>query len=88
MAATYNGKIVIQNYPSGQLINRITQDDLDSAIADGLAFGQLDFSYYPIWNFRFDDNTEIQPEDMVSKEDVPTDADLYITTEIALVQIS
>lgn len=88
MAATYNGKIVVTNYPLGQLIHRITQDDLDSAIAVGKTFGELTLSNMPTTMYTFDDGTEITAEDTISIDEVPANADIAITTEIALVRVS
>lgn len=88
MAATYNGKVVVTNAYSGQFLYRITHDDLDTAIAGGLKFGQLSLGEVTTDNFTFDDSSPITPEDTVSIDEVPPGADLFITTEIALVQLA
>ena len=88
MAATYNGKVVVTNAYSGQFLYRITHDDLDAAIAGGLTFGQLSLGEVTTDNFTFDDSSPITTEDTVSIDEVPQGADLFITTEIALVQLA
>lgn len=87
MAATYNGKIVVTNAFSGQFLHRISQDDLDTAIAGGLTFGQLTLGEASTDNFTFDDRSPITAEDTVSIDEVPTDAELFITTELGIVQL-
>lgn len=87
MAATYNGKIVVTNALSGQFIHRITQDDLDAAIAQELSFGQLSLGEVSADNFTFEDRSPVSPENTVSIEQVPADADLFITVDFGLVQL-
>lgn len=87
MTATYNGKIVVTNAFSGQFLHRISQDDLDTAIAGGLTFGQLTMGEASTDNFTFDDSSPITAEDTVSIDEVPTDAELFITTDIGIVQL-
>lgn len=87
MTATYNGKIVVTNAFSGQFLHRISQDDLDTAIAGGLTFGQLTMGEASTDNFTFDDSSPITAEDTVSIDEVPTDAELFITTDLGIVQL-
>lgn len=84
MIATYHGKVVIQDGQDDPQCCTLTQDSLDEKIAEGALWGSLDnLEGLYVRLIAHDDGTPVTEEDMISISEVPADADLFITTEIA-----
>lgn len=80
MAATYRGKLVINEGQDDPRCCTLSQDELDEKIAEGALWGSLGSLTGPyVRLLRNEDGTTVSEEDRIYVSEVPADADLFIS---------
>ena len=84
MVPTYQGKLVFVAGTSEPQSIAVTQDDLDDYIANDVLWGSLSIENGPPLSWlRKEDGQPVTEADTIPYSSVPSDAELFITSDIA-----